>query len=110
LFVAEFVIGEDGFDIEEDNREASDPVPSSESAVLKNSIQGGVLIRNSPELAGRVNNVLADLVGKLNYRDEVAYTKTDAHRVIKHSFVITTLDGRLRESRMRESRMRKRRE
>jgi hypothetical protein len=34
LFVAEFAIGED-FDIVEDNREASDPVLSSESAVLK---------------------------------------------------------------------------
>jgi hypothetical protein len=35
LFVAEFAIGEDDFDIKEDNREASDPVPSTESALLK---------------------------------------------------------------------------
>jgi hypothetical protein len=35
LFFAEFAIGEDDFDIEEENRETSDPVPSSESAVLR---------------------------------------------------------------------------
>jgi hypothetical protein len=35
LFVAEFAIGEDDFDILENNREASDSVPSTESAVLK---------------------------------------------------------------------------
>jgi hypothetical protein len=35
LFVAEFAIGEDDFDIEEDNREASESVPLTESALLK---------------------------------------------------------------------------
>jgi hypothetical protein len=95
LFVAEFAIGEADFDIEEDNREASDPVPYLESAMLKNGIQGGVLIRNSFELARRADKVLANLVGKPNYRDEVAYTKTEAHRNIKHKSDISTLKGRL---------------
>lgn len=35
LFLVEFAIGELDIDIAEDNLEASDPVPSSESAVLK---------------------------------------------------------------------------
>jgi hypothetical protein len=35
LFVAEFAIGEDDFDIEENDREASDPVPIIDSALLK---------------------------------------------------------------------------
>lgn len=39
LFVAEFAIGEDDFDIEEDNREASNPVPLKESALLKKMIK-----------------------------------------------------------------------
>jgi hypothetical protein len=35
LFVPEFAIAEDDFDIEKDNREASDPVPLTESVLLK---------------------------------------------------------------------------
>ena len=42
--------------------------------------QGSVLVRNSLELARRVDELLADLVSKLDYYDEVAHTKTEAHR------------------------------
>jgi len=63
--------------------------------VLKNSDQDSLLVRNSLELARCVDEFFADLVGKLNYRDEVAYTETEAHRDIKHNSVISTLDGRL---------------
>jgi hypothetical protein len=42
-----------------------------------------------------VDEVLADLVGKLNYLDEVPYTKTEAHRDIKQNSIISTLEGRL---------------
>lgn len=76
----------------------------------KFGIQGDGLVRNSLELTGRVDKVLANFVGKPNYRDEVAYTKTEAHRDIKHNSGISTLAGRLGESGMRERRRRKSRE
>jgi hypothetical protein len=41
---------------------------------------GSVLIGNSVELARCFDKVFADLVRKLNYLDEVAHTKTEAHR------------------------------
>lgn len=45
-----------------------------ELALLKMG-QGSVLVRNSLELARCVDELLADLCGKLDYRDEVPYTK-----------------------------------
>jgi hypothetical protein len=41
-------------------------------------------------LARRVDEVLPDLVGKVDYRDEVAHAETEAHRDIKCSSVIST--------------------
>ena len=38
LFVAKFAIGDDYFDILEDDREASNPVPSMGSALIKNVV------------------------------------------------------------------------
>jgi hypothetical protein len=103
LFVAEFAIGENDFDIEEDDREASDPVPSTESALLKIYSQGSVLVRNSLELARRVDEVLADLVGKLDYRDEVPHTKTEAHRDSSTALLLA-YQKKIRESGIRKSR------
>jgi hypothetical protein len=102
LLVAEFAIGEDDFDIEEDDREASDPVPTTESALLK-MWSGSVLVRNSLELARRVDELLADLVGKLDYRDEVAHTKTEAHRDSSTALLLA-YQKKVRESGMRKSR------
>jgi hypothetical protein len=79
LFVAQFAIGKDDFDIEEDDREASDPVPTRKSACSKYG-QGSVLVRNSVELARCVDKAFADLVGKFNYLDEVARAKPEVHR------------------------------
>ena len=53
-----FAIREDNFDIKEDDREASDPVLTTESVLLKRS-QGSILIRNSLELARRIDEVLS---------------------------------------------------
>jgi hypothetical protein len=101
LFVAEFAIREDDFDIEEDDREASDPVPTTESALLKRG-QGSVLVRNSLKLARRVDEVLPDLIGKLDYGDEVAHTKTEAHRNSSTALLLA------HQKKVRESGMRKR--
>ena len=53
--------------------------------MLKKVARISVLVRNSLELTRRVDEVLPDLVGKLDYGDEVAYTKTEAHRDINIS-------------------------
>jgi hypothetical protein len=42
--------------------------------------QDSVPVRYSLELARRVDEFLSDLVGKLDYGDEIAYTETEAHR------------------------------
>jgi hypothetical protein len=46
-------------------------------------------------LARRIDELFADLVGKLDYRDKVAYTKTEAHCDIMHNCIISMLEGRL---------------
>jgi hypothetical protein len=71
-----------------------DPVPLTESAFTQKVVRI-VLFRNSLELARRVNEVVADLISKLDYRDKIAYTKTEAHRDVKHDSGISTLDSRL---------------
>ena len=69
--------------------------------------QGSVLVRNSLELAWRVDELLADLVGKLDYGDEVAYTKTEAHRDSSTALLLA-YRIEVRESGMRKSRNRRR--
>jgi hypothetical protein len=50
---------------------------------LDNSLNGNVL-----ELTWSINKLLADLVCKLGYDDEVPYTETKAHRDLERSAVI----------------------
>ena len=41
--------------------------------------QGSVLIRNSLELAQCTDELLVDLISKLDYCNEITYSKTEAH-------------------------------
>jgi len=43
---------------------------------------GNILIRDVLKLLRSTDEFLSDLVGKLDRRDEIAYTKTKAHREI----------------------------
>ena len=69
--------------------------------------QGSVLVRDNLELAWRVDELLADLVSKLDYSDKVAYTKTEAHRDSRTALLLV-YQKRIRESGMRKAENRKR--
>jgi hypothetical protein len=46
-------------------------------------------------LAWRINELFAELVSKLDYRDEVTYAKSEAHGDIMDSCIISKLEGTL---------------
>jgi hypothetical protein len=57
---------------------------------LDNSLIGNVL-----ELVRSIDKFLPNLVGKLDRRDEVAYTEAKVHRDLKYNAVIAAKEGKL---------------
>jgi hypothetical protein len=98
LLVVELGFSSDDIDILEYNREASDPVNSS---IKRPSIifTGNALIGDVLKLVWSTDKFFAQLVGKLDCRDKVAYTETKTHRNIDRSAIVITLERRLRRGR-----------
>ena len=89
LLVVELGFRSDDIDILKYNREASDPVKSS---IKQPSIifLGNALIRDALKLVRSTDKVFAQLVGKLDCGDKVAYAETKTHRDVDCSTVIVT--------------------
>ena len=73
--------------------------PVSGATICLNNI----LFGNVFELTRHIYEFLSDPVRKLNHCNKIANTKTKTYYDIKHSFVVSTVKGRMKESRRRES-------
>jgi hypothetical protein len=79
LWLVEFAIGNDNLDILKNDREAPDPTFIPSVTIARYGGPDCVLVCNGLELARRIHKVLADLLRQLDCREEITYTKSEAH-------------------------------